>query len=88
MRKILILCLVALFALSVSGCSSKTEYDKLFDEKEALVKKIASISSEKTDLAKTIVSRDMEIRDLKSELKTVNSKLSVLEKELAAKTVK
>ena len=88
MRKILILCLVALFALSVSGCSSKTEYDKLFDEKEALVKKIASISSEKTDLAKTIVSRDMEIRDLKSELKTVNSKLSVLEKELAAMTQK
>ena len=82
MKKFLLLCLAVALVISVTGCSSKTEYDKLLDEKKELVKTQANLVTEKLALKKTIASREMEVRDLQTKLKTEQATSKALKAEL------
>ena len=82
MKKFLLLCLAVALVISVTGCSSKTEYDKLLDEKKELVKTQANLVTEKLALKKTIASREMDVRDLQTKLKTEQATSKALKAEL------
>ncbi len=82
MKKILLLFLAVALVISVTGCSSKTEYDKLLDEKKELVKKQTDLVTEKLALKKTIASREMEVRDLQTKLRIEQATSKALKTEL------
>jgi len=82
MKKFLLLFLAVALVISVTGCSSKTEYDKLLDEKKELVKKQANLVTEKLALKKTIGSREMEVKDLQTKLKLEQATSKALKAEL------
>ena len=82
MKKALILFLVATFLISISGCTSRTEYDKLVDEKTALEKKTEELSSKEIELKDEISSRQKEIKSLRDELREAKRKIKSLQKEL------
>ena len=82
MKKALILFLVAAFLISISGCASRTEYDKLVDEKTALEKKTEKLSSKEIELKDEISSRQKEIRGLRDELREAKREIRSLEREL------
>ncbi|NQU95798.1 MAG: hypothetical protein HQ549_06220 [Candidatus Omnitrophica bacterium] len=83
MRRILALVLIAVFMLSIAGCASKTEYDKLIDQKAAVEKKVLDLSADIDTHKKTIAARDMELRDLRSSLKAAEAKANSLAAEVA-----
>ncbi len=83
MRRILALALITVFILSVAGCASKTEYDKLIEQKAAVEKKILTLSADVDTHKKTIAARDMELRDLRSSLRAAEAKARSLEAEVA-----
>ena len=82
MKKALILFLIATFLISISGCASRTEYDKLVDEKTALEEKTEELSLKETELRDEISSRQKEIKSLRDELRGAKRKIRSLEKEL------
>gem|GEM_PF-1959782 len=82
MKKIFALMLVAVFLVSVAGCTPKSEYDKLLIEKEKVEKKCNDLSSAKVRLEKMVSSREKELKSLKETLKQTKAKVSVLEKKM------
>ena len=86
MRRILALVLITVFILSAAGCASKTEYDKLIDQKAAVEKKVLALTADINASRKTIVARDMELRDLRSSLKAAEAKVKSLEEQVAKLT--
>lgn len=88
MKRILALFLIATFLVSASGCASKTEYDRLIDQKAAVEKKVQTLAVEKENLRQTIASRDMQIKDLANKLKSAEAKVRSIEAELANVNVK
>ena len=83
MRRVLALVLITVFVLSVAGCASKTEYDKLVDQKAAVEKKVSDLSADIVTHKKTIAARDMELKDLRNSLKAAEIKARNLEAEAA-----
>ena len=83
MKKVLALFLVCAFLVTVSGCTTKSEYDKLMDKKNAAEKRTEQIATEKADLAKTIQSRERELKDLRNQLKDMTARAQDLERQLA-----
>jgi len=82
MKKFLVLLVVAAFVVSSWGCASKSEYDKLMDQKKVVEKKVTELNAEKAKLKKTITSREMQIKDLKAEVSKTATAVSQMEKEL------
>ena len=83
MKKVLVLFLIAAFLTTVSGCTPKSEYDKLLDEKAGIAKKCKELSSDRTQLNQTISARQMEIKDLRNDLRNANAKIKNLQRGLA-----
>ena len=82
MKKLLILLVLVAFVVSAWGCASKSEYDKLMDQKKVAEKKVTELNAEKASLKKTITSREMQIKDLKAEVAKTSTAVSQMEKEL------
>jgi len=86
MRKVLILLLLVSFLVPVLGCASKTEYDKLLDQKAAAEKRLEDANAQQEDLRKTISTREMEIKDLKNQLQNSQRELAKSKAEVAKLT--
>ncbi len=82
MKKVLSLLVLVAFIITIWGCTPKSEYDKLLDQKDAIQKKCTALSAEIAGYKKTIAAREMEIKDLKSELKLAKAKIKSLERKL------
>ena len=82
MKRALALFLVALFLVSVAGCTPKSEYDKLLVEKASVQKKCDELSSVKVNLEGQLTAKQKEIRKLSDELKQAEAKLNEVTKEL------
>ncbi len=83
MRRVLALLLIAAFIFSISGCSSKSEYEKLMDQKDIAEKKITSLVGEKEDAKKSLSAKEMELKDKTNEIKNLNARIKDLESQLA-----
>jgi len=83
MKKVLVLLVVAAFIVTAWGCASKTEYDKLMDQKKAAEQKVNELNAEKAQLKQTIASREMQIKDLKNEVSKTNATINQMEKDIA-----
>ena len=88
MKKVLILFLAGAFLFSLAGCTPKSEYDKLLDEKAAVQRKLDDMSSKKVNLDTEVAARKKEIKELKTQVSTLNTKSSSLEKQLASANAK
>ncbi len=88
MKKVFILFLIGTFLISVAGCTAKTDYDVLLDEKAAVQKKCNDLSSERERLKGQITSHQKQIKTLQEQLKKRADQASVLERELAKAKVK
>ena len=62
MKRVLVLCLIAAFLVSVSGCAAKSEYDKLLAEKAAVQSKCNELSSAKVHLESQLTAKQKEIK--------------------------
>jgi predicted nucleic acid-binding Zn-ribbon protein len=83
MKKMVSFLLIASFIISVSGCTAKSEYEKLLDEKASIQKRCDGLRLEKEDLKEAIGAREMEIKDLKTALKKAEARAKSFEKGLA-----
>ena len=79
MKRILVLFLVTALLISVWGCTPKSEYEKLMDQKTAVEKKLDATAAEKVDLQKTIGAGQMEIKDLRKQVSDAQVKVKDLE---------
>ena len=86
MKRILALFLVAMFLISVAGCTPKSAYDKLLVEKEKVQKKCNELSSTKVRLEKQVASKEKELKSVKETLRKSKANASALEKQLAKQT--
>ena len=68
---------------SISGCASKSEYDKLMDKNKALEQLQKDTLSQQAELKKVVSTREMEIKDLKNQLKTATVKAAELQNQLS-----
>jgi len=80
MKRVLILCLIAVFLISAAGCARKSDYDKLLAEKASVQKKCNDLSSAKVHRETQLAAKEKEARKLSSELKTTRTKLNGLTK--------
>jgi len=83
MKRILALLLVIVFAVSVSGCAKKSEFEKLMDAKNSIQKKCDTLTADKVRLAKEIKDKEKGAKDLQDKLKVADSKIKNLENQLA-----
>jgi len=88
MKRIVALFLVAMFLVSVAGCTPKSAYDKLLAENGKVQKKYNDLSSTKVHLEKQLVSKEKELKSAKESLRQANAKVNTLEKELAKQTAR
>lgn len=82
MKRALILFLVAAFLISVWGCTPKSEYQKLLDEKTAVERKCSDLTAKNTSLNDEITARKNESKALGVELRKAQATVKNLEKEL------
>lgn len=88
MKRALILFFVAAFLISVSGCRTKSEYDKLAEEKRVVDKKYEQLSLKEASLREENSARQKEIKSLDAELKKAKAKIGDLEKKLTVSKAK
>ena len=86
MKRAVALFMCVVFLLSVSGCTPKSEYDKLMDEKAAIEKKCNDITSAKARMADEIAAQKKEIAELKDSLSKASASAKDLERELLRAT--
>jgi len=88
MKKVAALFLLAVFLVSVAGCTPKSEYDKLLIEKGKIQKKCNDLSSVKVRLENQLSSKEKDLKEVRQALKQANANVSRLEKELAEQASK
>ena len=82
MKRLLALFLAVSFVISVAGCTPKSDYDKLLEEKAAIQRKCDTLSSQKVHAESKLSAQEKQIISMVKELKDTREKTRDMKKEL------